>query len=710
MQRSQPEYEASLAQILRRAERRHHIYEGLDAPIRLNDKPKLETFRVEEMDWEVCLRRYFDHVTEWIPEPLQSTLSRASSFRSQGSGGSHRQLERRNSTASTGSYGAHDTEHFTRPVRRNSLSQRNSQYSQYGEARRSFPPQPHMQQHVHQVQQPHVPQPMAIAQGDPSNALVLYNSPDSRRSSMSMEVASARPVRRASITRDFHWEYVGLSTSWEMLAPLSARYPDLRDAQADIFAQTQGLSAMEARAYAQGRLANLPVEITNQVKHILTSMAPVVRHERTNSNASHISQTNHVGQSRPVSKRSNRSLERLATQDRERDSRLEKERLAKLEKERKTKLEKERERRREKETELNPVWERDSRLQRERELSKERSKERIRERSRERGRSNTRPAAPRRYHPRSISAGERSRSSSVESVRKGPQDRKQRPTPTGGHIPRHSMRKAPSPKRPRKPGPPRAGGLKVPQDLRPMTAISEKSHIIRSRGSSIDWQPGLPGSGTLKQLLSLKKSAVSDLEVAEPEGSKGNSLDSSSSAETTSSSPSGSTKSKGSSSTAATSTTGEKKSQYLRTANSKSSPSLRDDSMAKTDQPPLPNRGKALPPNPPAASKFKKSTLLALFRRTVGSEKQLDHLDLLSPPLSPAAVALSARHSRESLHRMSMEVLKRKDSKVTLYSVAEGMEVPFDTWLSALPYIEGRALSPRLPASGSMLSLPDLPE
>jgi hypothetical protein len=42
-----------------------------------------------------------------------------------------------------------------------------------------------------------------------------------------------------------------------------------------------------------------------------------------------------------------------------------------------------------------------------------------------------------------------------------------------------------------------------------------------------------------------------------------------------------------------------------------------------------------------------------------------------------------------------MELLKRKDSKVTLLSMTDGMDVPFDIWLRALPYIEGRVSTPK---------------
>jgi hypothetical protein len=99
---------------------------------------------------------------------------------------------------------------------------------------------------------------------------------------------------------------------------------------------------------------------------------------------------------------------------------------------------------------------------------------------------------------------------------------------------------------------------------------------------------------------------------------------------------------------------------------------------------------KPLPPKP-LETKLRKTKLFAMFRPR---QSQSD----LRVPLPPSVLSLqnaaSINQSRESLRRVPMDLLKRNDSKVTLLSVAENLDVPFDIWLRALPYIEGRVRTP----------------
>jgi hypothetical protein len=93
-----------------------------------------------------------------------------------------------------------------------------------------------------------------------------------------------------------------------------------------------------------------------------------------------------------------------------------------------------------------------------------------------------------------------------------------------------------------------------------------------------------------------------------------------------------------------------------------------------------------------------KPNLLKLF----GKPPSLPKKPRSRLPLHPSVVSLhsqlsSMNRSMDSLSvaRVSVDLLRRKDSKMTLISVAEGLELPFDMWLRALPYIEGRVGTPR---------------
>jgi hypothetical protein len=118
--------------------------------------------------------------------------------------------------------------------------------------------------------------------------------------------------------------------------------------------------------------------------------------------------------------------------------------------------------------------------------------------------------------------------------------------------------------------------------------------------------------------------------------------------------------------------------------------------LPKSSEKPLPlpkspvNVQKPLPPKPKISRA--RQSLLAFFK---ARQSQRDLRASLQPSTVSLQSQISANKSRESLGRVSMDLLKRKESKVTLFSLADGMDVPFDMWLKALPYIEGRCQTPR---------------
>jgi hypothetical protein len=469
------------------------------------------------MDWELCLRKFFDLLesSTWTnPEPeANPSLSRQSSFNRS----DYIQPIKRSNTNSSvrSSYGEFrrgeelNTSQFYRPPRR-----RNSTAS-------------HCSGHE--------------GDSDASSALVLYGSNQSQPASRALR----RPVRRSSIAADFHWEYVGRSSTFEILAPLTSKWPELKDAQVDIYTQTEGMSATEARAYALGRLASLPAEMTDEVRRVLTQ----------------------------------------DTQNR---------------------------------------------------------------------------GAPTRYSPTParVEADLPRRSMSLEDLR--------RPTMAGhrASLSNAYMRARQAPEGPRpvqlKPAkeekPAKNKGRFL--DLRPLTAISERPSTSKSRNSSID-----KGSGrSIMHPFIHRKSNLSAQVL-----------------ETVMDTP----KPEGRSSSGSDTLTSDKDFEMK--------PSK---ARAAEKRPPVPrspvNMQKPLPPKPKTSRT--RQSVMAFFRaRSSGRDLRAT----LQPSSVSLASHLSASKSRESLGRVSMDLLKRKDSKVTLFSLAEGMDVPFDMWLKALPYIEGRCQTPK---------------
>jgi hypothetical protein len=520
IQRVTPASDALLTQVLRRSERRHNSCEKTDGP---KNPQKDVDAQIEEMDWDICLRKFFDLLESrnWNQEPeITPSLSRQSSFNRSDY---IQPIQRSNTNSSVrSSYGEFrrgeelNTSQFYRPPRR-----RNSNASHYS---------------GHE------------GDADASSALVLYGSSQGQSASRALR----RPVRRSSISADFHWEYVGRSSTFEILAPLTSKWPELKDAQVDIYTQTEGMSATEARAYALGRLASLPAEVTDEVRRVLTE----------------------------------------DTQNR---------------------------------------------------------------------------GAPTRYRPKPARA-ERSedmprRSMSLEDMRM-PRNMSTTTSLSNAYV---RARQAPEGPRPVKLKPAKEekpmnkGRFLNLADLRPLTAISERPSTSKSRNSSID-----KGSGRSIMHPFIHRKSNLSAQVLETV-------------------PDATPKPEGRSSSGSDTLTSDKDFE-LKTP---SRPRMPERKRVPPPRSPV-DVQKPLPPKPKASRT--RQSVLAFFRARSGAR---DLRATLQPSTVSLASHLSAGKSRESLGRVSMDLLKRKDSRVTLFSLAEGMDVPFDMWLKALPYIEGRCQTPK---------------
>jgi hypothetical protein len=543
--------------VLRRSERRHNACEKADPP---KSAQKDVDAQIEDMDWELCLRKFFDlfESRAWNQEPETTpSLSRQSSFNRSDY---IQPIQRSNTNSSVrSSYGEFrrgeelNTSQFYRPPRR-----RNSTASHHS---------------AHD------------ADADASSALVLYGSNQAAPASRAVR----RPVRRSSVSADFHWEYVGRSSTFEILAPLTARWPELKDAQVDIYTQTEGMSAAEARAYALGRLASLPPEMTDEVRRVLTedtrNRGPPARY-RPKPPARAAAAAATVEDAPP--KRS-MSLE-------------------------------------------------DMRMPRGMSATAELSNAYIRARQ----------------HPP-----------------EGPRPVQQKPAKEDGK---------PAAK-------PKGRSFLNLSDLRPLTAISERPSTSKSRNSSID--RGSARSIMMHPFIHRRSNLSAQVLETVPDATPLR-------------------KPEGRSSSGSDTLTSDKDfPQRLPAAPSSARRAPPVPGKGKRAPPPTAQQQQQQPPRSPVdvekplppkprASRTRQS-VLAFFRARSGlAGHRGDLRSTLQPSTVSLASHLSAGRSRESLGpRASMDLLKRKDSRVTLFSLAEGMDVPFDMWLNALPYIEGRCQTPK---------------
>jgi hypothetical protein len=531
MQRTGSSPDTVITQVLAQSERRQYRLARLPPKSKGSDKP-VES-GLEEMEWELCLRTYFEYVESWLPgsSVYASSAGRRSPYPQPMVSGSVKRTPSNGSNFSDFKVEEDmDTSIFYRkPRRRGSISSRASSDDDNDKRTMSL-------------------------RSNPTNALVPYSPVSSNITT----VSRPRIIRRTSITSDFHWEYVGKSSTFSTLAPLTARWPELKDAQVDIYTQTQAMPASEARAYAQGRLACLSPEIISEVRQTLSlqdrpQSTKLIQDKQYDSSA----RTRHSQspQSLPSSPTvtSSPSLSRGVPPRRPVGS----PHLSKPE------------------SAIAP-------------LSKQ--------------------------HPVLNLSPPPIPKSKTRSKHKEPRTFEQTPR----LIPRPKSRGS------------WKNTISSLAELRPLTAISERpstSRTTRSKASSFDRPPSL---ASLVPSFRRKSTLSQQVLPALPDGEvPGRS-------------------SRGS-----------------------------DETVVE----------KALPLIP----KSRKQRLLAVFRRDEDEAEREDYLTDLPLAMPPSMLSLTRdrKASSESLRRVSMELLKRKDSKVALLAVTEGLDLPFDLWVKALPYIEG---------------------
>ncbi|KAF2669996.1 hypothetical protein BT63DRAFT_423968 [Microthyrium microscopicum] len=596
MHRSKMSTDSGLTLILQQAERRHAFYEkqttdSKDANKQRISTLKIEALKVEETDWEKSLRRYFEALECWTWESeneVETQMPAPSSRTSTFTESRYPQLVQRQSTTSLvrSNYGEFrrgeeldtgNVEYFRQP-RRPSVTNRasmiipsesntNNRHSLNSNFSRS------------------------------SNALVLY-SPTSPTED-STAVVRSRPIRRASISRDFHWEYVGNSSSLPLLAPLTARWPELKDAQVDIYTQTQGMSAKEARAYAQGRLACLDPEITNEVRRVLSGTPTSPTASQPALEAAEVRRV----MPPPVKTATQSAL--VATEARR----------------------------------ARPML-RDTTSERRRSVSLDPPTDRRK----------TLPAA----NPRAAKSQLHLNSQNVvpKLVSKPKQSRSIRNSLPNLEVQRRTF-------------------LSSLSDLRPLTAISERPSTSKSRASMKSMKSRAsslekPPSRSLMQAFKNNRSNLSQTTILETVPDKG----------------------EGRSSSGSDTLTPEKDHDVETKSTLSASTNAHSYKSRSTHRKRAkPNTEKPLPPSPGKTSK-----LLGLFKSKVKNGDS--HLKVPVPRSVLTSHSTSSfSHSRDSL-RVSMELLRKKDSRATLLSMGEQPDMHFDVWLRALPYIEGRCTTP----------------
>jgi hypothetical protein len=539
LQRNKPMQDPVLTFILQRAERRHHQYQKLSSEPRPKSPAKSAVSKSEDNEWELCLRRYLEFLEALDQRnrqlPPQPSISRNSTFMTESSV-STLVGQASEATPSHPVYRRGDVvdpnRYYRAPRQRSSMVQ--SIVSTASTERR------------HSLQSP----------ASSSSALVLYGS--------SVNSDSTVTLRKATLSADFPWECLAEMSSFGLLSPLMARWPGLREAQADICTQTHGMSASEARAYAQGRLACLGADAVDEIKVTLSDgQAHSGTLERRNSRI-------------------------LSLQP------------------------------------YNPYPSKELQLY---------------------GQPKSRTSAQ----------GQRAQNSQILQNTKA------------------TRAKA-------KDGPMKHKLFSL-SDLRPLTAISERPRSSRSRASSID-------KASTRSIMSAFKSKKSNLSSSN--------LTKETLEEVSPSTPQ--LEPKNSVSSGTETLVDGKSIRSVRTARSKGSTPSRFSAFKPLPATPKISishdlsdmKAKPLPPKPESN---KLPRMLALLKPGLRQTKG-------RIPLPPSVVSLQsqlsvANQSMETVSRVSMEMLRRKDSKMTLISVSEGMDVPFDMWLRALPYIEGRSGTPR---------------
>ena len=289
MQRQSGHKDPAFPFILRQVEKRHTMFDCMAGRTKESAAQKVARSRADDIDWESCLQKYFDYLESWanerscIPSDRQSTYSGRSRRSSLISEPDTYAMRRSTTMDSSVSYSTHrsieetDTSRFYRKPRdRNSLRLNSladlSRHSSFQSLRGDGSTSSGSSSTI--VQQPALWKEAPIKSQStplPGPPPFIDNSPSSINTP---------------------WERLAMDINGTLIEDLTTKYPELRPAHRDIVWETRNMTATEARAYVQGRLAAIPMEAMNMIKDRLLT-PPQRRHSvsATTSNSNFAQQT-----------------------------------------------------------------------------------------------------------------------------------------------------------------------------------------------------------------------------------------------------------------------------------------------------------------------------------------------------------------------------------------------------------------------------------
>jgi hypothetical protein len=618
MQRANTTPDSTLAPILREAEKQHELYERVEKSGRERNSPKPNVSRADELEWEICLRRYFEYLDS------RSTTARSDNSRSTRSDRSRRSssLSSQRTASLTSASGQVRYEAPTR----------NFSYRAFRQGGGGIEHQNPVQQRLLENSSP---------RDAPSYNEIFTrprrNSTASTRSNVSNNSGSSQTNSRTSayvsqispitdvgfpgslpMSPTAQWQRVTLNSAhkggsppWPHAVP-SSQETSLKRAWDDIVSTTPHMPPGEARAYIQGRLAGLDPTSTAQIRRSLSTDNMMIATRPSAPSLQHLDP-------RPVhlQERDNRNTTdqlvypKFPAKQNVSEQQVNPQQLTRAVP---TPIP----------TILDPKPQRIGQLR----TVGGPSRPKLGRRG-----SKKRMAAMRIEHTRSLS-----------TIIERPSTAKSKASKAESAMSRKSLFSLKKEK-----PPPMPELLQIPSESR-SPSVSES---VKSAGSS-----------------TLRGSTPDKSRIIELDETEGEIIPKSYQHKSTGHPELKSTMSK------------QQQHQNLKSAMAKSKHSDLQSPLSKK----LPLTPADLPPQPNPVRKMASLFGFKKFRKN----------DVVIPDSQSTPHLVRAMQSSETLHKASLDCLRKNGSKSTLCLVAiqEGPEQPFQVWLSALPYIEGRAATP----------------
>jgi hypothetical protein len=611
MQKQNLQYDTTLASILRQAEKRHTVYEKVEKSGRASNQ-KINRSRGDEVEWEFCLRRYFEYLDS------RSTMARSDhsqSARSENSQNSDFCSSQRTSSMTTLSGVRHQV-----PVRNASyraFRQGKSIESYYvGQRRLSENLQACNAPSYNEIYTRPRRNSTASTLSTASNT-----SGSSRTNSWTLCDPQLSPITDVGYPRSANFS---LGSPWQQVAVISAHDGEsikstyalpsnqealITQAWNDIVSTTPFLSPGEARAYIQGRLAGLDPSSTAQIKRSLSmenmslTPAPLASLPQCPAARTPVAEMEgNTSENSDLLPRSGMSATNISCEQQVESQQLSRAMSAPTS------------------TSLEPKYKRSGQV---RSIG-----------------GPARPKAGRRGSKKRLSGMRIEHTRSLSTIIERPSSVKSKASKAESHVSRKSIFSLKKEKLPTVPD-----TLQIPSKSR----RPSESESLKSTGSST-----LRGSTPDKSRIVELEDLTEDPPNSQP---------------------------------------GDFMCQNLKPALSKQQSQGLKSTMVNSKHPELnAAMSKTLPLTPtdlPPQNRIRKVASL------LGFKKSRKRNAVLQPSMSTPQLA-SAMRSAETLRKGSLDCLRRNGSKSTLCLVAiqEGPEQPFQVWLSALPYIEGRAATP----------------